>query len=154
MQIGVIQLVDPGLGMVEMGDAANALIDETFEKSDFSSLVAGPGDVPQNVSYLQLAAGSKHGWGGPVIQHSSYETLFYDEAHEETAARPPSVVSEETAALLPSVVPGFVAAPRHPLNALVVPRLVAPANNSTVLLVSAVPSKVGVLSFVSLSVLD
>jgi len=51
-------------------------IDQTFQKGPFRSLVAGPGEVPDKVSHLQLAAGTKGGWGGPVVMHSSYETLF------------------------------------------------------------------------------
>ena len=58
-------------------------IDEVFETADFSNLVAGPGDVPEKVSYLQLAAGTKGGWGGPVTSHSAYETIFFDENNEE-----------------------------------------------------------------------
>ncbi|MFV1968098.1 MAG: DUF1254 domain-containing protein [Pirellulaceae bacterium] len=51
-------------------------IDKTFESTDFSKLIAGPGDVPEKVSYLELAAGTKGGWGGPVTSHSAYETIF------------------------------------------------------------------------------
>lgn len=58
-------------------------IDKTFENTDFSKLIAGPGDVPEKVSYLQLAAGTKGGWGGPVTSHSAYETIFFDSSGEE-----------------------------------------------------------------------
>ena len=53
-------------------------IDQTFENTDFSKMIAGPGDVPEKVSYLQLAAGTKGGWGGPVTSHSAYDTVFFD----------------------------------------------------------------------------
>jgi len=35
------------------------------------------------VSHLQLAAGSKYGWGGPVTSHSAYESFFTDENGNE-----------------------------------------------------------------------
>lgn len=53
-------------------------IDEAFTTKPFRELVAGSGDVPGKVSYLNLAAGTKGGWGGPVTSHSSYETIFVD----------------------------------------------------------------------------
>jgi len=53
-------------------------IDETFTSTPIRELVAGPEDVPRKVSYLQLAAGTKGAWGGPVTSHSAYETLFTD----------------------------------------------------------------------------
>lgn len=62
----------------KVAEEANKRIKETFETSDFSDLVAGTGDVPTKVSYLQLAAGTKVGWGGPVTSHSAYETFFTD----------------------------------------------------------------------------
>ncbi len=34
--------------------------------------------MPGKVSYLQLATGTKNGWGGPVTSHSAYESLFTD----------------------------------------------------------------------------
>ena len=39
-------------------------------------LVPEAGDLPNKVSYLQLAAGTKGGWGGPVTTHSAYDTIF------------------------------------------------------------------------------
>lgn len=53
-------------------------MDETLISTDFSKLVAGPGFVPDKVSYLQLAAGTKGGWGGPVTSHSAYQVFFTD----------------------------------------------------------------------------
>jgi len=55
---------------------ATRQMDETFKSTPFSKLVAGPGDVPDKVSYLRLASGTKNGWGGPVTSHSAYETFF------------------------------------------------------------------------------
>lgn len=58
-------------------------MDDVSESTDFSSLIAGPGDVPEKVSYLQLAAGTKGGWGGPVTSHSAYELIYLDGNGEE-----------------------------------------------------------------------
>ena len=58
-------------------------IDQTFENTDFSKMIAGPGDVPGKVAYLQLAAGTKGGWGGPVTSHSAYDTVFFDSQKQE-----------------------------------------------------------------------
>ena len=58
-------------------------IDEVSESTDFSKLIAGSGDVPEKVSYLQLAAGTKGGWGGPVTSHSAYELIYLDGKGEE-----------------------------------------------------------------------
>ena len=66
-----------------IADEANKRIDEVFETTDFSKLIAGSGDVPNKVSYLQLAAGTKGGWGGPVTSHSAYETFFTDKDGKE-----------------------------------------------------------------------
>lgn len=62
----------------KVGEEALRRIDKVFETTDFSKLVAGPGHVPKKVSHLQLAAGTKGGWGGPVTSHSAYETFFTD----------------------------------------------------------------------------
>ncbi len=59
-------------------EEAEKRMKETYETSSFSKLVAGTGDVPEKVTYLQLAAGTKYGWGGPVISHSSYQTFMTD----------------------------------------------------------------------------
>jgi hypothetical protein len=68
------------LGAFDEKVEAEALqrIDKIFETTDFSELVAGPGYVPDKTSYLQHAAGTKGGWGGPVTSHSAYETIFLD----------------------------------------------------------------------------
>jgi len=62
----------------KVAEEALRRIDKTFASTPFRELVAGPGDVPGKVSYLNLAAGTKGGWGGPVTSHSSYETIFVD----------------------------------------------------------------------------
>ena len=54
-------------------------MDQVSESTPFSQLVPGPGDVPGKVSYLQLAAGTKVGWGGPAISHSAYEFFYVDD---------------------------------------------------------------------------
>ncbi|MDX2317766.1 MAG: DUF1214 domain-containing protein [Hyphomicrobiaceae bacterium] len=58
--------------------AAERQMKETSNSTPFSKQVAGPDDVPDKVSYLQLATGTKYGWGGPVTSHSAYETIFTD----------------------------------------------------------------------------
>jgi len=57
---------------------ATTLIDSTFKAVPFSATVASPDQVPNEVSYINLAAGSKGGWGGPITAHSAYETIFLD----------------------------------------------------------------------------
>lgn len=57
---------------------ANRQMEETIASTPFSKLVAGADDVPDKVSYLQLAAGTKFGWGGPVTSHSAYESFMSD----------------------------------------------------------------------------
>lgn len=57
-------------------EEAMALMQEAFSSQPFSDLVAGPEDVPDKVSFLQLAAGTVFGWGGPVVSHSAYEVMF------------------------------------------------------------------------------
>ncbi len=59
-------------------ERANEMMDSVFANVPISQLVASPEQVPNEVSYLRLAAGTKGGWGGPVSSHSAYETLFYD----------------------------------------------------------------------------
>ena len=61
----------------EVQQEANRRLDETFQQTPFRQTVAGPGDVPDKVSYLRFAAGTRGGWGGPVTSHSSYETIFF-----------------------------------------------------------------------------
>jgi len=64
-------------------ERAHAMIDSVFSNVPLSQLVASPEQVPNEVSYLYLAAGSKGGWGGPLTSHSAYETLFYANNGEE-----------------------------------------------------------------------
>ncbi|MDW4551712.1 DUF1214 domain-containing protein [Defluviimonas sp. D31] len=59
--------------------AAEAQMEEVMKTVPFREMVAGPGDVPEKVSYLLLAASAKHAWGGPVPSHSAYEAFFADE---------------------------------------------------------------------------
>ena len=76
---------------------AHRRMDETFQQTAFRELVAGKGDVPEKVSYLRLAAGTKGGWGGPVTSHSSYEMAFFDEDGEKLIGRngPYTLTTEE-----------------------------------------------------------
>lgn len=66
----------------EVADEANRLMDSTIQNTPFSQLIAGPGQVPDEVSYLRLSAGTKGGWGGPVTSHSVYEFAFVDKQGE------------------------------------------------------------------------
>ena len=67
----------------EVETEAYKRIDKVAENTDFSKLIAGPGDVPGKVSYIQLAAGTKGGWGGPVTSHSAYELIYFDTNDKE-----------------------------------------------------------------------
>lgn len=58
--------------------AAKAQMEGVIKTVPFREMVAGPGDVPDKVSHLLLAASAKHGWGGPVPSHSAYEAFFSD----------------------------------------------------------------------------
>jgi hypothetical protein len=62
----------------EIAKAAEAQMEETLKTVPIGEMLAGPGDVPDKVSYLQLATGAKHGWAGPVSSHSAYELIFAD----------------------------------------------------------------------------
>ncbi len=58
---------------------ANELMDSVFANVPFRKLVASPDQIPNEVSYLYLAAGTKGGWGGPVAEHSTYQMIFFDD---------------------------------------------------------------------------
>ena len=65
---------------------ANRRMDDVFATEPFRELVVGPGKEPgRDVPYLQHAAGTKGGWGGPDPSHSSYEAIFFDEDGKELA---------------------------------------------------------------------
>jgi hypothetical protein len=57
---------------------ATRQMEETIASTPFSAMVAGADDVPDKVSYLLLATGTKFGWGGPVASHSAYEGFLND----------------------------------------------------------------------------
>ncbi|WP_298534701.1 DUF1214 domain-containing protein [uncultured Algibacter sp.] len=61
-----------------VANRANQLMDSVFANVPFKALVASPEQVPNEVSYLNLAAGTKGGWGGPLASHSSYHMMFFD----------------------------------------------------------------------------
>ena len=81
----------------ETAKAAEAQMEEAMKTVPVRDMVAGPGDVPDKVSYLQLATGAKHGWGGPVPSHSAYELIFTDANGEPLtgAAGPYKLTTEE-----------------------------------------------------------
>jgi hypothetical protein len=62
---------------------ANELMDSVFANVPFSAMVASPEQIPNEVSYLNLAAGTKNAWGGPVVQHSTYQMIFFDTNDKE-----------------------------------------------------------------------
>jgi len=57
---------------------ANRLMDSVLQTTPFREMIASPDMVPDQVSYLKLAAGTKGGWGGPLTSHSAYEVFFVD----------------------------------------------------------------------------
>jgi hypothetical protein len=57
---------------------ANEMIDSVFKFVPFYLLVPTPEQVPDEISYLYLAAGSKHAWGAPVASHSTYQMIHHD----------------------------------------------------------------------------
>jgi hypothetical protein len=62
----------------KVATSATILIDSTFKVVPFNRMVASPDQIPDEVSYLNFAAGAKGGWGGPVTSHSSYQMIFFD----------------------------------------------------------------------------
>jgi hypothetical protein len=64
-------------------EEALSRIDAAFASVSFSETIVGPGQEPgTDVPYLNHAAGTKGGWGGPDPAHSAYEVLFTDAAGE------------------------------------------------------------------------
>ncbi|MBI9064422.1 MAG: DUF1214 domain-containing protein [Marinilabiliaceae bacterium] len=66
-----------------VANRANELMDSVFANVPFKELAASPEQVPDQVSYLNLAAGTKGGWGGPVAEHSTYQMMFADKNGNE-----------------------------------------------------------------------
>ena len=57
---------------------------ETIGSVAFAETIVGPGQVPgRDVPFVNHAAGTKKGWGGPDPAHSSYEVFFTCEKGEE-----------------------------------------------------------------------
>ena len=80
--------VFPALDLLSGFDAkvvkrATSILDSTFKVVPFRLTVAAPTEVGSVVPLLNFAAGTKGGWGGPITEHSSYETIFFD-ANGET----------------------------------------------------------------------
>ena len=58
-------------------------MDEALATVPYSETIVGPGQEPgRDVPYLNHAAGTKGGWGGPDPSHSAYEVIFDDDAGE------------------------------------------------------------------------
>jgi len=63
----------------EVAAAAVKKIDDAFATVPFTSTIVGPGQEPgKDVPYLNFAAGTKGGWGGPDPAHSAYDVIFAD----------------------------------------------------------------------------
>jgi hypothetical protein len=63
----------------EVEKEALSRIDAAFASVSFTSTVVGPGQEPGvDVPFLNFAAGTKGGWGGPDPAHSAYEVIFTD----------------------------------------------------------------------------
>jgi len=62
-----------------VADEALRRIDEAVKTLPFLETIVGPGQEPgKDVPYLNLAAGTKGGWGGPAPSHSAYQFIFND----------------------------------------------------------------------------
>ncbi len=58
---------------------AQKRIDQAIETVPFTDTIVGPGQEPgKDVPYLNHAAGTKAGWGGPHPSHSAYSFSFTD----------------------------------------------------------------------------
>ena len=57
---------------------ANEMMDSVFKNEPFFKLVPSPEQIPNEVSYLQLAASTKEAWGAPVSSHSTYQMMHHD----------------------------------------------------------------------------
>jgi len=58
---------------------AHKRIDHAIETVPFTQTIVGPGQEPgRDVPYLNHAAGTKAGWGGPHPSHSAYSFSFTD----------------------------------------------------------------------------
>ena len=74
----------PSVDLVSKFDAnvieeGNRRLDEAFKTIPFRLTVVGPGKEPgTDVPYLNHSAGTKGGWGGPGTEHSSYESINFD----------------------------------------------------------------------------
>ncbi len=56
-------------------------MEQTYTKTAIRNLFVKIGQQPgKDISYLNLAAGTKCCWGGPDPAHSAYETIFTDDA--------------------------------------------------------------------------
>ena len=68
----------------DVADEANRRMDDAFTTVSFTQTIVGPGQEPgRDVPYLNHAAGTKGGWGGPDPSHSAYETILLDKNGEE-----------------------------------------------------------------------
>lgn len=61
---------------------AHEMIDSVYKAVPFYLLVPTPEQIPDEIPYLYLAAGSKHAWGAPVASHSTYQMIHHDANNE------------------------------------------------------------------------
>jgi len=67
----------------DVEDEAIRRLDEAFATLPFTETILGPGqEAGKDVPFLNHAAGTKGGWGGPDPSHSAYETIFTDNVGE------------------------------------------------------------------------
>jgi hypothetical protein len=72
-----------GAYSTEVATEAQRQIDQTIATASFTDLIVGPGQQPgREVSFLNHAAGTKVGWGGPDPAHSAYNMIRLDDAGE------------------------------------------------------------------------
>ena len=66
-----------------VANRALEMMDSVFAIKPFNEIVASEDMIPDQVSYLDHAAATKNGWGGPVAEHSTYDIIFFDDNGKE-----------------------------------------------------------------------
>jgi hypothetical protein len=67
----------------QVAQEASRRMDETKRTVPYREMIVAPGQEPgKDVSYLNFATGTKEGWGGPALAHSSYESTYTDDTGE------------------------------------------------------------------------
>lgn len=66
-----------------VANRALQMMDSVFATKPIREIIATADMLPEQISYLEHAAATKNAWGAPVAEHSTYETIFFDENGEE-----------------------------------------------------------------------